>query len=163
MLTSSVFLEFRLAREEEGLAPFGAGVSVGKFLEFRLAGEVGGGGEGGGCLPKLGAGVSVGKFLEFRLAGEGEGGGLFTSRCRCARRKIPGIPSGGGGGCRCARGKIPGIPSGGGGGRGGGCLQVGAGVSVGKFLAVTLNGARVSVGKILCGDLEWCTCGRANS
>jgi len=32
------FLEFRLAREEEGLAPFGAGVSVGKFLAVTLNG-----------------------------------------------------------------------------------------------------------------------------
>jgi len=38
MLTSSVFLEFRLAGEDEGLAPFGAGVSVGKFLAVTLNG-----------------------------------------------------------------------------------------------------------------------------
>ena len=41
---------------------------VAKFLEFRLAGEVGGGGEGGGCL-QVGAGVSVGKFLAVTLSG----------------------------------------------------------------------------------------------
>ena len=76
-------------------------------------------GGGGGCL-QVDAGVRVEKFLEFRLA---EGGG-----------------------CRCARGKIPGIPSGGeGGGEGEGLAPFGAGVSVGKFLEVTLNGARVGV------------------
>jgi len=32
------FLEFRLTGEEEGLAPFGAGVSVGKFLSVTLNG-----------------------------------------------------------------------------------------------------------------------------
>ena len=47
------FLEFRLAGEEEGLAPFGAGVSVGKFLAVTLNG----------------ARVSVGKFLEVTLNG----------------------------------------------------------------------------------------------
>jgi len=30
------FLEFRLVGEEEGLAPFGAGVSAGKFLAVTL-------------------------------------------------------------------------------------------------------------------------------
>jgi len=52
MLTSSVFLEFRLAGGR-GVA----GVHVEKFLEFRLAGEEKG-------LAPFGAGVSVGKFLE---------------------------------------------------------------------------------------------------
>ena len=55
---------------------------------------------------------------------------------------FPGISSGGGGGCRCARGKIPGIPSG---GEEEGLAPFGAGVSVGKFLEVTWNGVRVSV------------------
>jgi len=32
------FLEFHLAGEEKGLAPFGAGVSVGKFLAVTLNG-----------------------------------------------------------------------------------------------------------------------------
>jgi len=48
-----------------------------------------------------------------------------------------------GAGVRIGSAIFPGIPSGGG---GRGCLpQVGAGVSVGKFLAVTLNGARAGV------------------
>jgi len=91
-------------------------------------------------------------------------------------------------GRRCERGKIPGIPSGG----EGGCLpKLDAGVHVAKFLEFRLAGGRgfagVRVakflefrlegeggrlftsrcrcerGKILCGDLERCTCGRANS
>jgi len=69
-------------------------VSVGNADVISFPGILSGGGEGDGFfLPKLGAGVSVGNafFLEFRLAGEGGGGGLFTSRCRCARAKAPGI------------------------------------------------------------------------
>jgi len=57
MLTSTVFLEFRLARGR-GVA----GVHVPKFQEFRLAGEEEG-------LAPFVAGVSVGKFLAVTLNG----------------------------------------------------------------------------------------------
>ena len=77
----------------------------------------------GGCLPKLGAGVSVGKaiFPGMPSGGEGEGGCLQVGAGVSVGNPIsPGIPSGGEGGVytsrhRCARGKIPGILSGGGG------------------------------------------------
>ena len=106
------------------------------FLEFCL-----GGGEGG-CLPRLGAGVSVGNAIFPEIPSGGDG--VVTSMCRCEHGKSYfswNFVWRGGGGLftsrhRCARGKIPGILSGGGGD---------AGVSVGKFLEVTLNGARVGV------------------
>jgi len=106
-------------------------------------------------------------FLEFRLAGGGGEG------CRCARGKIPGIPSGGEGRWglftktrrRCERGKILTssvflefrLAGGVAGvhvskflefrlaGEEEGLVPFGAGLSVGKFLVVTLNGARVGV------------------
>jgi len=76
------------------------------------------GGRGGGLFTKTGRRCERGKcYFSWNSVWRG-GGGLFTSRHRCARGKIPGILSGGGGD---------------------------AGVSVGKFLEVTLNGARVGV------------------
>ena len=77
MVNSRNFVWQRRGGGSGCLPRFGAGLSVGKFREFRLAGL-----GGGNCVPPVGAGVGVGNFLkatQMTLNGAREAWEIITS------------------------------------------------------------------------------------